>query len=139
MTNEVYSKQITPEEVQAAYKQTGLTPLSGTFYRDDAVNRQLCGCPLTALYLAAGNELPTGKASCYTGNGAVTDWACRMYGAEYVGGFVSGVDGDTGYWHWLSRSERYRQGESDGRRAGCRVGVLDQFGTPVKVPEPMCD
>src|ERR1700682_5004818 len=72
--------RIKPEEVVAAYRVIGFAPIQRNFR---------CGagcCGLTAVYQAS-----TGR--CYVGNSELIIWSNKIFGRQYVAGFIRGFDG----------------------------------------------
>ena len=103
--------RITPQEVATAYRETGLEPLMGISVRHK--DNILCGgCALTALYsYSTGIKPPT-----FT---PVRDWAKKIYGPNYIIGFVTGWDivheCDISPDHRkLQKESAYTVGEKDG-------------------------
>jgi hypothetical protein len=82
-------KRITPEEVVAAYKETGLKPVT-----DDFGNvRSKCGCALTAL---AYKNNPTVELYDILVNFADDeDFGILPYDENYLYDFISGFDRST--------------------------------------------
>jgi hypothetical protein len=102
-------KRITPEEVVAAYRATGLKPAqTDTLYTDES--GALCGCAVGALWLANHSNCtnPIGENNSY-------GWGARKYGVQYFTDFYNGFDGIDGY---IPETEH---GFSDGRAAWSAV------------------
>jgi hypothetical protein len=99
-------KEIKAQQVLDAYKTTGLKPV-----RNDYGDEITCGCPVVALWIAAGrpaqfNDIPT--VPVHAG-----DWLIGEYGQAYATGFLNGIDGlDTG--HKFDNQVEYRRGRNDG-------------------------
>ena len=102
-------KRITPAEVLAAYRATGLRPVR----RDFGDDKRNCGCPVHALWAAAGHPLPSGGVP-YAGG-----WADDQYGSPYTNGFICGVDSDMR----TIEGERAEQGRTDGAAVWSAVVV----------------
>ena len=92
-------RRITPAEVKAAYEKTGLDPLR--FLTGPVSN---CGCPIAALWVAAGEP-----------DHDPMSWAKEQYGFRYTNGFVAGVD-DVVYGRWLDKT-----GYTDGQAVAAAV------------------
>lgn len=77
--------RITPEEVVAAYKATGIRPIANFFVDQE---QEFCGCPISALMVNLDPSL------MYTAHPTIeiADKARAIYGHNYVGGFTHGVD-----------------------------------------------
>ena len=73
-------RRIKPQEVLAAYRKTGLKPVRRKF------GGKTCGCPATAMYVAAHG----GKNGT---RNLVINWMAATYGGRYASGFFAGVDG----------------------------------------------
>lgn len=81
--------RITFEDVQRAYKISGLQSLRGSFIRYRAMS--VCACPLTALYFVAGNG-PRFGSSEKDISISVDLWAFKRYGAQYTRSFQKWFD-----------------------------------------------
>lgn len=93
-------KKITIPAVRKAYQETGITPMSEAFFFIDEVrNNDICGCPITALYLQAHPQvLASAKKGKVKFRGKhidslASEWANKTFGRQYSSGFVCGVDG----------------------------------------------
>lgn len=76
--------RITPEEVVAAYAKTGLVPVRARWAAYDE-KRRPCGCAITALLVAAGNDFGCIEAD--------TEYEPTLgLNADYEDGFVIGFD-----------------------------------------------
>lgn len=127
-------KRITPEEVVAAYRKTGLRPvrrISAERRFDDGfcVNDEiapLCGCALVAIATANGArdldpiQLPESEilnAACEEVFGVRWD---DLDGHEYAAGFLGGFDGRARVL-WVVVGTPSEQGYDDGRAAWAAV------------------
>lgn len=122
------TKRITPEQVKAAYDNTGIKPRKGTAFgnrKDQSRVGGLCCCGLAVLFFDAHPEtlmriemeLDT-KPACDNVSD-VYQWARAEYGEDYMSGFMGGFDCFTAEYEFSS--ERMRQGHEDGRAAAALV------------------
>jgi hypothetical protein len=80
-------RRIFGDAVVAAYRKTGLRPVRGlTAFRSGGC---LCGCPITALYLATVDKPP---AKVTTLENRVDAWAEKQFGGDYILPFVCAFD-----------------------------------------------
>lgn len=117
-------KRITPAEVQDAFDRFALMAVDGEFFLFDDEGRLACACPLGALYVAAGNEMPSEEGGS---DSAAHKWARGVYGESYVGGFVAGFDELRRDASGYTDKERYSQGFADGQA----VRAATEFATEV--------
>jgi hypothetical protein len=104
-------KRITPEEVVAAYRESGMKPKRGHFNVDG------CGCGIGAKGCQRFGSLDTPSDQ-------IADWAEATYGGEYCDGFYEGFDGnEMSQW---DINERYVLGHADGVFA--RLACIEAFG-----------
>lgn len=90
--------KITPEMVEEAINNTGITPIYGMFLVP--VNEVVCGCPLTCIYYANEGILPEMSLDAELGDrlndaaATVKQYAQQHFDAskQYVEGFLHGVD-----------------------------------------------
>jgi hypothetical protein len=105
-------KRITPEEVVAAYKETGLKPVTDDFGDE----RSKCGCALTAL---AYKNNPTVELHTILYDFADgEDFSVLPYDVQYIKDFISGFDRS-------SSLHKNTQGYQDGSAA--RHAVSKEF------------
>jgi hypothetical protein len=106
-------KRITPEQVLAAYKQTGATPSTGEFYYRGKSGRVRC-CGAGVVLLADG----------FTNRDRFAKEADLRYGRDYMSGFWRGFDGissDEPAWCHPTDNEEFTTGLADGLAAAQAV------------------
>jgi hypothetical protein len=79
-------RRITPEEVVAAYRKTGLRPIRGVYC--ERVKGAVCGCPIAVLYLASIENPPDNAFRIATRS---AKWGAAEFG-EYEVPFIAGFD-----------------------------------------------
>ena len=97
--------RITPEEVQAAYKATGLKPVRNRY------GNKTCGCPLVALTVERNALYRHVNWSGFGSDAYIT--MTLGIGKIYAEGFKDGVDGPMDGHH--VGSEEYDAGYRDGK------------------------
>jgi hypothetical protein len=80
-------RRITPDEVIAAYRKTGLRPVKRAYCL--YLCPPLCGCPITAIYLATLDGLPVELPKIEF---EANKWADREFGSDYKNSFTDGFD-----------------------------------------------
>ena len=102
-------KRITPAEVLAAYRATGLRPIQCAWRNSGGT----CGCPVQAMWMAAGSPDLARTDNHREFAPAPERWLYDNYGAIYGGAFLCGVDGD----RIGSPVDREAEGIADGKSA----------------------
>lgn len=107
----IQTNRITPEQVKAAYEQTGLKPVQGEYFDRDVpplcANEPTLACGLGALYRSV---FPGGEADGVS----VEKWADTKYGCEYRDGFINGFDGCR---VMANETDEWKIGHQDGQAA----------------------
>ena len=81
-------KRISPEEIVAAYKKTGLEYIDGDWGHGH------CACPLTALAVANGlDDVNPANSNAVSGKKVMDHLQSIGYDVGYMKGFQCGVDG----------------------------------------------
>lgn len=100
------TERITVAEVEAAYEQTGISPVQ-CFYYDEGDN---CGCPMAALYCVSKGKPELEEYD----SDDISRWADQKYGFAYHEGFVTAVDNNKVDETPYQEKERYKEGYKDG-------------------------
>jgi len=119
--------RITPEQVQAAYQATGLTPTRGVYLGRSGERDAGGACGLGALaYAGLGMDWAKKGLTC---NRAIS----QVYGLSlsYQDGFIVGFDGLDNEPD--IRSQAYQDGYADGAAAALAVGLPLSL-TPSPIP-----
>jgi hypothetical protein len=112
MKKEKPEKRIAPEEVREWYRASGLAPLFGEWV--DFKNRQACA--LAARFVALHPDV-WDRERKYDLEQFAEETARKVYGPDYVLGFIHGWDGLVPS---SLRDEEYHRGYEDG--AECAIG-----------------
>ncbi len=122
-------KRVTVKEIKKAYEDTGITPVNC----ETLNSRECMACPMGVLYF---NTHPNHKhlfkndreKAGTTLDNRIFNWANKVYGKDYVEGFIDGVDGLGASVEMESYLNIYRYGSNDEWKKGYRDGrdVLEE-------------